>query len=87
MSKTYFLITALSLFLYAGSSRACTNFIVGKNASTDGSVFVSYSADSYGMFGFLAHYPVGKWDKGTLLPEHEWESGKDLGGLEQAPGT
>lgn len=75
------------MLAYAFPAVACTNFIVGKNASTDGSVFVSYSADSYGMFGFLAHYPAGKWDKGTMLPVHEWDTGKYLGEIEQAPVT
>lgn len=77
----------LLMLAYAFPAVACTNFIVGKNASTDGSVFVSYSADSYGMFGFLAHYPAGKWDKGTMLPVHEWDTGKYLGEIEQAPVT
>lgn len=44
---------------------ACTNLIVGKNASTDGSTIVSYSADSYGLFGELYHYPAGIHKKGT----------------------
>ena len=41
------------------NSFACTNLIVGKNASTDGSTIVSYSADSYGLFGELYQYPAG----------------------------
>ncbi|MBR4846422.1 MAG: C69 family dipeptidase, partial [Bacteroidaceae bacterium] len=37
---------------------ACTNLIVTPGASVDGSTLVSYSADSYGMFGHLCHYPA-----------------------------
>ena len=39
----------------ATSASACTNYIVGKKASVDGSVMVSYNADDYGMFGHLCH--------------------------------
>ena len=45
---------------------ACTNFIVGKNASTDGSVMCTYNADSYGMFTGLCHYPAGTHAKGEM---------------------
>lgn len=45
---------------------ACTNFIVGKNASTDGSVFCSYSADSFGNFAGLCHYRGGAHAKGSM---------------------
>ncbi|MCD8165864.1 MAG: C69 family dipeptidase [Bacteroides sp.] len=66
---------------------ACTNLIVGKNASTDGSVLVSYSADSYGLFGELYHYPAATWPKGSMLDVYEWDTGKYLGQIEQAPRT
>ena len=46
---------------------ACTNLIVGKNASADGSTIVSYSADSYGLFGELYHYPAGMHKKGARV--------------------
>ena len=52
-----FLLAAITEIL------ACTNLIVGKGASVDGSVIVSYSADSYGMFGELYHYPAGMHEK------------------------
>lgn len=66
---------------------ACTNLIVGKNASTDGSTIISYSADSYGLFGELYHYPAGTYKKGTLLDIYEWDTGKYLGQIEQARQT
>ena len=48
-------------------AEACTNLIVGKNASADGSTIISYSADSYGLFGELYHFPAGLHNKGELL--------------------
>lgn len=79
----FVLIAALTVI----RSWACTNLIVGKNASTDGSTIVSYSADSYGMFGELYHYPAAVYPKGTLLDIHEWDTGKYLGQIEQARQT
>ena len=56
----------LALFLVsAGYASACTNLIVGKKASADGSVICSYSADSYGMFQGLCHFPAAKHPKGA----------------------
>ena len=69
------------------SAMACTNLIVGKNASADGSTIVSYSADSYGLFGELYHYGAGVHKKGTLIDIHEWDTGKYLGQIPQAKET
>lgn len=66
---------------------ACTNFIVGKNASSDGSVMVSYSADSYGMFGFLCHYPAAVYPSGAMRDIYEWDTGKFLGQIKEAKQT
>lgn len=66
---------------------ACTNLIVGKKASTDGSVIVSYSADSYGSFGFLRHYKAGKHPKGTMRPVYNWETNCYAGEIEEAAET
>ena len=57
---------ALLLTAFVMQGWACTNLIVGKNASADGSVIVSYSADSYGMFGFLCHYPAATYPAGSV---------------------
>jgi len=60
----------LSAFVVAATgAMACTNFIVGKKASKDGSVICSYSADSYGMFTGLRHQPAARHAK--EIPEAE----------------
>ena len=66
---------------------ACTNLIVGKSASADGSTIVSYSADSYGLFGELYHYPAAVYPKGTMVNVYEWDTGKYLGQIKQARQT
>ena len=66
---------------------ACTNFIVGKKASADGSVIVSYSADSYGMFGYLCHFPAAQHAPGTMRDIYDWDSGKYLGKIKEAKQT
>lgn len=81
------ILGAAILLTAAANSLACTNLIVGKNASTDGSTIVSYSADSYGMYGELYHYPAGMHKKGTMMKVYEWDSAKFLGEIEQAPQT
>ena len=75
------------LAVAAVKSLACTNFIVGKGASKDGSVIVSYSADSYGMFGELYHYPAAMHEKGAMRAIYEWDSGKYLGEIKEARQT
>lgn len=66
---------------------ACTNFIVGKKASADGSVIVSYNADSYGMFGFLCHYPAATHAPGEKRVIRDWDTNKYLGEIDEAPVT
>lgn len=69
------------------SSFACSNLIVGKAASADSSVFVSYSADSFGAFGSLCHYPAATYPEGAMLDVYEWDTGKFLGQIPQVRQT
>ncbi len=62
---------------------ACTNFLIGKKASTDGSTMISYSADSYNLYGELYHWPAKKYNAGELLKVYEWDTGKYLGEIPQ----
>ena len=65
-------------------SEACTNFIVGKKASVDGSVMCSYSADDYGMFQNLCHFPAGKHAKGEMRKIYDWDTNKYHGEIPEA---
>ena len=85
MKKILFsVICALFSFMAAD---ACTNFIVGKKASADGSVFISYSADSYGMSGFVAHFPAAVYPEGTMREIYNWDSGEYIGCIPEARRT
>lgn len=85
--KKRILLSAVMLLAALANTFACTNLIVGKNASADGSTIVSYSADSYGLFGELYHYPAATYPEGTMMKVHEWDTGKYLGEIEQARRT
>ncbi len=85
MMKKIFLII-FSGFI-ALSIYPCTNLLVGKSASTDGSTMVSYSADSYSLFGELYHWPAAIYPEGTLLNIYEWDTGKFLGQISQVKQT
>ena len=88
-TSVFFKTLALSAFLStaAVSASACTNFIVGKKASVDGSVMVTYNADDYGMFGYLCHYPVGTHKPGEMRKIYDWDSGEYHGEIPEASVT
>ena len=80
-------LTALAALAGVEPSAACTNFIVGKKASADGSVICSYNADSYGAFMHLYHYPAAKHLPGDMRKVYEWDTNKYLGEIPEAAET
>ena len=74
----------LTFALLAGTATAlaCTNFIVTKGASTDGSVMVTYAADSHQLYGALYKHNGGK-QKSKMMAVNEWDTGRYLGLIEQ----
>ena len=82
MKKFILSLSAMLFAVMAGS--ACTNFLVGKKASKDGSVFISYSADSYGMSGYLAHFPAAAHPEGAMRDVYDWDTGVFLGRIPEA---
>ena len=82
MKKLILTLSAVLFTVFIGN--ACTNFLVGKKASSDGSVFISYSADSYGMSGFVAHFPAAVHPEGAMRDVYDWDSGAFLGQIPEA---
>ena len=85
MKKLFILLS----ILVAGTVyvEACTNLIVGKKASKDGSVMCSYSADDYGMFIGLCHFPAGKHSKGEMRKVYDWDTNEYHGEIPEAEET
>ena len=83
--KRIYLILALCSAWVAGM--ACTNFVVGKDASVDGSTMVSYAADSYSLYGFLRHSPAADYPEGAVREVKDWDTGKPLCTIPQVPHT
>ena len=82
-----FFLTLAVMTGFTVSSYGCTNFIVGKAASADGSVMCSYSADDYGMFQSLCHYPAGIHPKGTMRKIYNWDTNEYQGQIPEARQT
>ena len=83
------LIMALSaiFFISMTESHACTNALVTKGASTDGSNMISYAADSHQLYGELYFAPAGIWNEGDMRQINEWDTGKYLGLIPQTART
>ena len=84
MKKTIFSVMLLSC---AVQIFACTNLIVGKKASVDGSVMVTYNADSYGMYGNMYRHVGSRHAKGEMRKIYDWDTNKYLGEIPQAERT
>ena len=80
-------LMAVAMMGCVSEVEACSNFIVGKKASVDGSVMCSYSADDYGMFQYLCHYPAAKHAKGEMRKIYDWDSNKYHGEIPEAAET
>lgn len=86
--KTTKIVLALLVAVTATSQAdACTNLIAGKKATADGSVMVTYAADSHNLYGMLTHTPAARHAKGEMRKVVEWDTGKPLGEIPQAPVT
>ena len=87
ISKAILTIAVAVLGLNAIDSQACTNVLVTKGASVDGSNMISYAADSHQLFGELYYEPAGIWGANDMRAVYEWDTGKFLGHIPQVPRT
>ncbi|MEF9931042.1 MAG: C69 family dipeptidase, partial [Bacteroidales bacterium] len=85
ISKT--ILAVVAILLSFNISEACTNILITKGASKDGSVMVTYSADSHTLYGELYHTSANIFPKGSKLKIFEWDSGKYNGEISQIEKT
>ena len=88
MKKSLIIITfGLLLTAFAFQSNACTNFIISKGASVDGSTMITYAADSHVLYGELYYRPAADYPEGAMMDVYEWDTGKYLGKIKQVRHT
>jgi dipeptidase len=76
-----------ALVVLPAPARACTNFLITKGASVDGSTMITYAADAHVLYGELYYTPAGRHAPGSKLDVYEWDTGKHLGQIKQVPET
>lgn len=81
------LLLLLTFNFQLSTISACTNFLVGKDASVDGSTMISYAADSYGMYGFLHFSPAADYPEGAVREVYDWDTGRPQGSIPQVAHT
>ncbi|NOY95668.1 MAG: dipeptidase [Chlorobi bacterium] len=81
------LITNLVFILNIGVSNACTNFLISKGATVDGSTMITYAADSHVLYGELYYQPAADHPAGAMRDIYEWDTGKFLGQIDEVPHT
>ena len=87
-NRIFALVAILVSFSFiANRTEACTNYLITKGASKDGSVMISYAADSHLLYGELYHWPATNWPEGSMLKVYDWDTGKYLGEIKQAKET
>ena len=84
MKKTLLFLAAMAV---TAQALACTNLIVGKKASADGSVMCTYNCDGFGFAGSLFYSPAGRHTPGEKIAIHGWGPSHDDQFVEQVEYT
>ncbi|MCF0176733.1 MAG: C69 family dipeptidase, partial [Bacteroidales bacterium] len=86
-ARLLFGILCLSALGISTAADACSNILVTRGASSDGSNMVSYTADSHELYGNLRYRPAGNWEEGSMLKVFDWDSGRYLTDIPQPTHT
>ena len=81
------LFSSFAAIMLALSAMACTNFWVGRLASTNGQTMISYAADSYNLYGFLRYQPAADHEAGAMRQIYDWDTNKYLGEIPEVAHT
>jgi dipeptidase len=84
---TAFTMILLAAIVTAAPALACTNFLISKGASADGSTMITYAADSHVLYGELYYTPAAIHPPGAMLDVYEWDTGDYLGQIAQVEET
>lgn len=90
MKRSFYSLLFVLAIVFVFSAKqltACTNYLITKGASVDGSTMISYAADSHVLYGELYHWAAGEYAEGTMMDVYEWDTGKWLGKIKQAAKT
>jgi dipeptidase len=85
-NRLLFILSILAV-LRISPSVACTNFLITKGATKDGSTMITYAADSHTLYGELYFWPAADYPEGAMLDIYEWDTGKYLGKIPQVKHT
>lgn len=87
LKRSILLVFLISILARINYTNACTNFLITKGASADGSTMITYAADSHTLYGELYYWPAADYPEGTMVNVYEWDSGKFLGKIPQVKHT
>ena len=82
-----FSLLSITILLIVGQSFACTNFLITRGASIDGSTMITYAADSHTLYGELYYQPAMDYPDRAMRDIYEWDTGKFMGQIPQISHT
>jgi dipeptidase len=85
--EVFAFVLASAIVLNVRISEGCTNFLITKGATADGSTMITYAADSHTLYGELYFRPAADYPKGSMFEIYEWDTGKHLGQITQVEHT
>jgi len=89
--KRNVLVVGILVFVFLLSNvqltNGCTNFLITKGATVDGSSMITYAADSHTLYGELYYQPAQDYPEGAMRDIYDWDTGKYLGQIPQPSHT